>query len=248
MKTNMKQLLSVILALTLLISLQAQTKPSKTPAKTKPPATAKPALPVMKTAVDSFSYALGLSMAGFYKEQGVENINTALVTRAINDMKAGKALLDENEINNVIISFMQSSKSKKAEPAKKEGQAFLDSNKNKPGVVSLKSGLQYKILKEGSGPKPTPGDRVKVHYHGTLLNGKVFDSSVQRGEPIEFGVSEVIPGWTEGLQLMPAGSKWQLFIPSDLAYGDAGAGSDIPPGSTLIFDVELLEIVKPQGQ
>ena len=92
------------------------------------------------------------------------------------------------------------------------------------------------------------GDKVKVHYHGTLLNGKVFDSSVQRGEPIEFGVSEVIPGWTEGLQLMPTGSKWQLFIPSDLAYGDAGAGSDIPPGSTLIFDVELLEIVKPQGQ
>lgn len=197
----------------------------------------------MKNAVDSFSYALGLSMAGFYKEQGVENINTTLVTKAINDMKAGKPMLDQDEINNTIISFMQSAKAKKAGPAKKLGQAFLDSNRTQAGVVALPSGLQYKIIKEGSGPKPGPNDRVKVHYTGTLLNGKVFDSSIERGEPAEFGVSEVIPGWTEALQLMPVGSKWQVFIPSDLGYGDAGAGADIEPGATLVFDVELLEIL-----
>ena len=111
-------------------------------------------------------------------------------------------------------------------------------------MITLPSGLQYKIVKEGTGPKPTADDKVKVHYQGSLINGKVFDSSIERGEPVTFGVTQVIAGWTEALQLMPVGSKWQLFIPSDLGYGDAGAGNDIKPGSTLLFDVELLEIVK----
>jgi FKBP-type peptidyl-prolyl cis-trans isomerase FklB len=238
----MKAIISVVfVALSFYVSAQTKPAPKKVaPAAKKPVAPA----PVMKNALDSFSYALGLSMASFYKEQGITNINTALVTKALKDVTAGKPLLDEAQINNCIMGFMQAKKGEAAEPNKKEGQAFLEANKSKPGVVTLPSGLQYKVIKEGTGPKPAATDKVKVHYHGTLINGKVFDSSVERGEPITFGVSEVIAGWTEALQLMPVGSKWQLFIPSDLGYGDAGAGNDIQPGSTLLFDVELLDIVK----
>lgn len=242
----MKKAVFFVLFLNVSLAISAQTKPAAkkvaTPAK-KPAAAAQNA-PVMKNALDSFSYALGLSMAGFYKEQGISDINTALVTKALKDVKSGKPLLDDAQINNCIVNFMQMKKGEAAEPFKKEGQAFLDSNKKQPGVVTLPSGLQYKVIKEGTGPKPAAGDKVKVHYQGSLINGKIFDSSIQRGEPITFGVSEVIPGWTEALQLMPVGSKWQLFIPSNLGYGDAGAGADIKPGSTLLFDVELLEIVK----
>lgn len=242
----MKRTIFALISFSLTINAIGQTKPAgkktaTTVKKTVP--TAKPA-PAMKNALDSFSYALGLSMAGFYKEQGIENINTALVTKALNDVKAGKPQLDESDINNTIVAFMQSAKSKKAAPYKKEGQAFLDSNKKATGVITLPSGLQYRIIKEGTGAKPAATDKVKVHYQGSLTNGKVFDSSIERGEPIEFNVNEVIPGWTEALLLMTVGSKWQLFIPSDLGYGDAGAGTDIPPGSTLLFDVELLDIVK----
>jgi FKBP-type peptidyl-prolyl cis-trans isomerase FklB len=223
----------------------AQTKPAakKVATPAKKPTTAASA-PVMKNALDSFSYALGLSMAGFYKEQGISDINTALVTQALRDVKTGKPKLDDAQVNNCIMNFMQMKKGEAAEPFKKEGRAFLDSNAKQQGVVKLPSGLQYKIIKEGTGPKPSAGDKVKVHYQGSLINGKVFDSSIERGQPVTFGVSEVIPGWTEALQLMPVGSKWQLFIPSELGYGDAGAGADIKPGSTLLFDVELLEIVK----
>ena len=223
-------------------TIHAQNKPAAKPAAPKKVSQNQSA--VMKNALDSFSYALGLSMAGFYKEQGIENINTTLVSKALSDVKAGKPLLDDAEINNTIINYMQAAKSQKAAPNKKAAQAFLDSNKTKAGVVTLPSGLQYKIIKEGTGAKPSLNDRVKVHYHGALPNGKVFDSSVDRGEPVDLGVNEVIPGWTEALQLMPVGSKWQLFIPSDLGYGDAGAGADIPPGAALVFDVELLEILK----
>jgi FKBP-type peptidyl-prolyl cis-trans isomerase FklB len=241
----MKKGIFSALLLVLTIAVSAQTKPAtkKVATTAKKPSTAAPA-PVMKNALDSFSYALGLSMAGFYKEQGIKEINTALVTKALKDVQTGKPMLDDAQVNNCIVNYMQLKKGEVAAPNKKEGQAFLEANKKKEGVVTLPSGLQYKIIKEGTGPKPTAGDRVKVHYQGSLLNGKVFDSSIERGEPATFGVSEVIPGWTEALQLMPVGSKWQIFIPSELGYGDAGAGQDIKPGSTLMFDVELLEIVK----
>ena len=241
----MKKGIFSALLLVLTIAASAQTKPAtkKVATTAKKPSTAAPA-PVMKNALDSFSYALGLSMAGFYKEQGIKEINTALVTKALKDVQTGKPMLDDAQVNNCIVNYMQLKKGEVAAPNKKEGQAFLEANKKKEGVVTLPSGLQYKIIKEGTGPKPTAGDRVKVHYQGSLLNGKVFDSSIERGEPATFGVSEVIPGWTEALQLMPVGSKWQIFIPSELGYGDAGAGQDIKPGSTLMFDVELLEIVK----
>jgi FKBP-type peptidyl-prolyl cis-trans isomerase FklB len=128
------------------------------------------------------------------------------------------------------------------EPNKKAGDAFLAANKTKEGVVTLPSGLQYKILKEGTGPKPTPADSVVCNYRGTLIDGKEFDSSYKRGQPATFPVGQVIKGWTEALQLMPVGSKWQLFVPPDLAYGDRGAGPDIGPGATLIFEVELISI------
>ena len=241
----MKKGIFSALLLVVTIAVSAQTKPAtkKVATTAKKPSTAAPA-PVMKNALDSFSYALGLSMAGFYKEQGIKEINTALVTKALKDVQTGKPMLDDAQVNNCIVNYMQLKKGEVAAPNKKEGQAFLEANKKKEGVVTLPSGLQYKIIKEGTGPKPTAGDRVKVHYQGSLLNGKVFDRSIERGEPATFGVSEVIPGWTEALQLMPVGSKWQIFSPSELGYGDAGAGQDIKPGSTLMFDVELLEIVK----
>ncbi|MFD2720232.1 FKBP-type peptidyl-prolyl cis-trans isomerase [Hymenobacter monticola] len=125
---------------------------------------------------------------------------------------------------------------------KAEGEAFLAENAQKSGVTTLPSGLQYEVIKEGSGPKPGPSSKVTTHYHGTLINGKVFDSSYQRGQPATFGVNQVIAGWTEALQLMPEGSKWRLYIPSDLAYGKRGAGRDIPGDTALIFDVELLKV------
>jgi FKBP-type peptidyl-prolyl cis-trans isomerase FklB len=141
------------------------------------------------------------------------------------------------------MSYVQKQQSEKALGNKKLGLEFLAANAKKPGVITLPGGLQYLILKEGTGPKPRLTDMVRVHYHGTLIDGRVFDSSVDRGQPIELNVNGVIPGWTQALQLMPVGSKWKLFIPSDLAYGDRQAGQLIAPGSTLVFDVELLDIV-----
>jgi FKBP-type peptidyl-prolyl cis-trans isomerase FklB len=212
----------------------------------KPAATATPV--ALKTTQDSLSYAIGISVANFYKQQNITNINTALVVRAISDVnKNGKLILSEEQCNATIVNYMQKAKAQKATGNKKLGLDFLAANKNKPGVVTLPSGLQYTILQAGTGPKPALTDMVRVHYHGTLIDGKVFDSSVERGQPIELSVNGVIPGWTEALQLMPVGSKWKLFIPSNLAYGDQAAGPMIGPGSTLIFEVEVLDIVKPKG-
>ena len=237
----------VLLALAVLpaTAMLAQSTAKKKPvAATKKPATPASSAPVLKNAADSFSYAIGLSIASFYKAQGISNINNSLVVKALADSKVDKALLNEQQVNNCIVSYMQKTRSENASPNKKAGQAFLAENKKKPGIVTLPSGLQYQVIKEGTGPKPTIDDQVKVHYHGTLIDGTVFDSSVERGQPITLGLKNVIPGWTEALQLMPVGSKWKLFIPSDLAYGDNPAGPTIKEGSTLIFDVELLEIVK----
>jgi len=199
----------------------------------------------LRTTQDSLSYAIGISVANFYKQQNITNINTSLVVKAINDVnRKVKPLMDEQQCNSTIVNYMQKAKAEKSAGTKKIGEEFLAANKTKPGVVTLPSGLQYTVLKEGTGPKPGPTDKVKVHYHGTLIDGRVFDSSVDRGQPIELSVNGVIPGWTEALQLMPVGSKWKLFIPSNLGYGDQQAGQLIAPGSTLIFDVELLDIVK----
>jgi len=206
------------------------------------------ATPVMlKTTQDSLSYAIGLSLANFYKQQNITGVNTALVMRAITDVNKGTKLpMDEQQANACIVNYMQKEKAAKASVAKKQGEDFLAANKTKPGVVTTPSGLQYLVLKAGTGEKPKLTDMVRVHYHGTLIDGRVFDSSVERKQPIELAVNGVIPGWTEALQMMPVGSKWRLFIPSNLAYGDQQAGPMIAPGSTLVFEVELLDIVTPK--
>lgn len=230
----------------------------KKPAVKKPasaPKTAvasKPAKGNLASERDSLSYSIGVSIAQNIKQQGPKDVNSALIAQGLDDaLKGGTMSLSMEQVQQVIQNYYQKQMvAKNAEAMKasaenkKIGEAFLAENKTKSGVVTTASGLQYSIEKEGTGPKPTATDRVKVHYAGRLLDGTEFDSSIKRGQPAEFGVGEVIRGWTEALQLMPVGSKWKLYIPSDLAYGDRGAGADIKPGSTLVFDVELLDIVK----
>lgn len=193
--------------------------------------------------LDSVSYGLGVSIGENLKQNGLEGINTEMFSKAMQDVMAGKqTALTAQEADQIIRNYMMAEQSKKSEAASAEGKAFLEKNKAKKGVITLPSGLQYEVIKEGNGPKPALSDQVTTHYHGTLIDGTVFDSSVERGEPATFPVSGVIAGWTEALQLMPQGSKWRLFVPSNLAYGDRGAGGKIGPGATLIFEVELLSI------
>ena len=178
------------------------------------------------------------------------DVDPAILLQGLKDGLAGsKPLLTEEEARTLLTQLQEDMRKKQAEKAqqmgaanKTEGEAFLAANKNKEGVVTLPSGLQYKILKTGTGPKPTASDSVVCNYRGTLINGTEFDSSYKRGQPATFPVNGVIKGWTEALQLMPVGSKWQLFVPASLAYGDRGAGADIGPNATLIFEVELLSI------
>jgi FKBP-type peptidyl-prolyl cis-trans isomerase len=227
---------------------KAPAKKTTTPAK--PAAAAAPALTTRK---QKFSYALGMNigsgLGANLKKQSVE-VDPALVSQGLKDALAGtKTRLTEDEAKAVLTEMQNEVKKEQQEKAaqlgaanKKEGEEFLAGNKGKEGVVTLPSGLQYKILTEGKGPKPTAADTVVCNYKGTLINGTEFDSSYKRGQPATFGVGQVIKGWTEALQLMPVGSKWQLFIPSNLAYGERGAGADIGPDATLIFEVELLSI------
>jgi len=243
-----KKIVITILSVSTVLGTRAQEKKPAAVAHAGGAAKSTAAPLSLKSVQDSLSYAIGLSVANFYKQQNITNINTALVTKAINDVnRKNKLLLDEQQANTCIVNYMQKAKAEKSSGNKKIGEEFLAANKNKPGVISLASGLQYSVVKEGTGPKPGLTDKVKVHYHGTLIDGRVFDSSIDKGQPIELSVNGVIPGWTEALQLMPVGSKWKLFIPSNLAYGDQQAGPLIGPGSTLIFDVELLDIVKPDS-
>lgn len=224
-------------------------RPVARPAGTPPPSRSGV---VLRSNNDSLSYSIGLNIAQNMKQQGLTNINSVVLAKGLDDaMKGGSMAMTPEQANAVLGAFMQKQMvarqaegAKASEGNKKIGNAFLAENKAKPGIVTTQSGLQYMVEKVGTGAKPTTTDRVKVHYTGRLLDGKVFDSSEQRGTPAEFGVTEVIRGWTEVLQLMPVGSRWKVFIPSDLAYGDRGAGGDIGPGATLIFDVELLDIVK----
>ena len=243
-----KKLIVPVLSLSVCLPVTAQIKNTTAAAHTNSgarTAVSTSSTVSLKSTQDSLSYAIGLSVANFYKQQNITNINTSLVVKAINDVnKKGKLMLDEQQANQCIVNYMQKAKAEKSAGNKKIGEEFLAANKTKPGVVTTASGLQYTVLKEGTGAKPALTDKVKVHYHGTLIDGRVFDSSVDRGQPIELTVNGVIPGWTEALQLMSVGSKWKLFIPSNLAYGDQQAGALIAPGSTLIFDVELLDIVK----
>ena len=195
--------------------------------------------------MDKVSYALGLSIGNNFQNSGINDLQIEDFVKGLKDILGGQTPeISYDEAKQVINDYFMKLQKEKFEINKKAGEEFLNINKGKAGVVTLPSGLQYQVLQKGEGPKPTASDKVKCHYHGTLINGTVFDSSVQRGEPAVFGVSQVLPGWVEALQLMPVGSKWRLFIPSDLAYGEHGAGEAIEPNSALVFDVELLDIVK----
>jgi FKBP-type peptidyl-prolyl cis-trans isomerase FklB len=235
-----------------------QAPASQTPAAKAPAAAgtthhataAKSATPlVLKTDKDKASYALGMNMGKGLQKDAVD-IDPNIFARGLKDgLAGGKTLMTAEEATaaiNVLKAEVKKNQEAKMQLAgdanKKEGDAFLAANKTKEGVVTLPSGLQYKILTAGTGPKPTAADSVVCNYKGTLINGKEFDASSKHGGPATFPVGGVIKGWTEALQLMPVGSKWQLFVPADLAYGQRGAGGDIGPGATLIFEVELLSI------
>lgn len=202
----------------------------------------------LKTQKDKVSYSIGLDIGRNLKDQSIE-VDPKLLSQGIQDATSGKHLLTDEEIQKVMSTFREEMQAKAAAQAKvigdknlKEGNAFLAENKKKKGVVTLPSGLQYKIITAGTGKKPKGTDTVTTNYKGTLIDGTEFDSSYKRGEPASFPVEGVIPGWTEALQLMPVGSKWQLVVPPSLAYGPRGAGQAIGPNATLIFEVELLAI------
>ncbi len=195
------------------------------------------------TKMDSVSYSLGILLAQNLKKQGFTSLDATAVAKGLKDVVEGNDLqVSEEEANQIVSQYMQAQQAKQYEGVIAEGKQFLDENAKREGVTVLPSGLQYEVMQAGDGLKPGPNDQVTVHYEGRLLNGKVFDSSVKRGQPATFGVTQVIQGWVEALQLMPAGSKWRLFIPYDLAYGERGAGQDIGPFSTLIFEVELISV------
>jgi FKBP-type peptidyl-prolyl cis-trans isomerase len=192
----------------------------------------------------SLNYALGAYVGGIMKEAGVA-MDQDFVLQGFKEAHSGKNKFDQmqmQEMFEILNQKLQAQQLKGADAEKQKGEVFLAENKKKEGVIETASGLQYKVIKMGNGEKPLATDRVKVHYHGTTIDGVVFDSSVERGEPIVFGLNQVIKGWTEGVQLMPVGSKFIFYIPSDLAYGDRGAGGAIKPGAALIFEVELFEI------
>ena len=198
--------------------------------------------------MDKTSYAIGLSFGQHLAESGIKGIDYNSFARGVEAMCEKKPLeidiQEAQQLLNTYFTKLQAEQEVASADKRKAGEEFLKENAKREGVITLKSGLQYEIMVEGNGVIPNAKDKVKVHYHGTLIDGSVFDSSVQRGEPAVFGVTQVIQGWVEALQLMPVGSKWKLFIPYNLAYGERGAGSMIQPYSALIFEVELLDIVK----
>ena len=194
--------------------------------------------------MDKLSYALGLVIGHNLKEMGVDNLNGADFAQAVADVLAGNATAMTNaEAQQIVATYMQEKEAEKGKAAREAGEKFLAENAKKEGVVVLPSGLQYVVLTEGSGRKPSATDNVKCHYEGRLTDGTVFDSSFRRGEPAVFPLNGVIAGWTEGVQLMGEGAKFRFFIPYNLAYGERGAGGSIPPYAALVFDVELIEVL-----
>ncbi len=266
MQNTFTSMLSILAAgMILLGSAQAQQTAPANPPKTPPaaaqsstapkttqkPAAAKhPATLVLKTQKEKASYAIGMNIGKSLHNNALDNVDPNILLRGLKDALAGnKPLLTDADAQAALTAAQADARKIQeekmriaAEPNKKAGEAFLAANKSQPGVVALPSGLQYKILSAGTGPTPSATDTVVCNYRGTLLDNTEFDSSYKRGQPAKFPVSGVIKGWTEALQLMPVGSKWQLFIPSDLAYGDQGRGNIIAPGATLVFEVELLSI------
>lgn len=207
--------------------------------------------PKLKTSMDTISYIIGFSIGKQAHSQELKFEMEALSQGIVNSMNGEKPTFTEEQQMQIMMKFQQVMQEKMMKKRQKDvienkakGQEFLNKNKVKSGVVTTASGLQYEVLKAGNGPKPKVDDMVKVHYHGTLIDGKVFDSSVDRKQPVDLNVNGVIKGWSEALQLMSVGSKWKLVIPSELGYGEQGAGQDIAPNSVLIFEIELIEILK----
>lgn len=245
----MKKSILIFLISVVSVSIYAQTKPAAKKPAARPTnsvnktGVARP--PVLNTALDSLSYALGMIDATFFKSQGVEKINYAMMNKGFEDvLKGNNCLLTTQQADMTVREQLQAFMRKKSQATIDEGTKFLSENKKREGVKETASGLQYEILTMGTGPKPSDTSTVKVHYDGFLINGKKFDSSRDRGEPVSFGLGQVIKGWTEGVQLMPVGSRFKFYIPYTLGYGEQGAGGSIPGGAALIFDVELIDIVQ----
>jgi FKBP-type peptidyl-prolyl cis-trans isomerase FklB len=226
-------MLALLLAFTVSLEAQAQKKKEKDKFK-------------LKTQSDSLSYSLGVLLGESMKKGDIGDIQIEAFSHAFErQMNGDSVLIGREAADGFMRTYMMARFENKKKQNLEEGKKFLEANKTKPGVVALPSGLQYKVIKDGQGESPKSTDKVRVHYHGTFINGKVFDSSVERGEPIELGVDRVIKGWTEALQLMKPGAKWVLYIPSDLAYGENPVpNSPIGPNEALIFEVELLEVIK----
>ena len=233
----------LIICLTVSLFATAQTKKTTTTVTKPKLAITYTAAQAMKNTKDSASYALGYRIAQSMKGQGLQEINMAIFEQGFKAGVQTQSVIPDSLLDVCIKNYQDKMMNEKIAANRAAGKAFLEENAKKPGVVKMTSGLQYLILKEGTGTeKPTLKSNVRCHYHGTLITGEVFDSSVQRGEPISFPLNGVIKGWQDAVQLMTVGSKWRLFIPSELAYGERSAGALIGPGSTLIFDVELLGI------
>ena len=195
--------------------------------------------------MENLSYALGMVIGHNLKGMGVKNLNATQFAQAVTDVLEGHAtLLDDAEAQRTVTEFLQRQQAEAGKAVREEGERYLAENAQKEGVTVLPSGLQYVVLTEGTGAKPKATDRVKCHYEGRLTDGTVFDSSYRRGEPAVFPLNGVLAGWTEGVQLMGEGAKFRFFIPYQLAYGERGAGQSIPPYAALVFDVELIEVVK----
>lgn len=250
----MKQFFLGVCTLTMMgIVVNAQTKP-KPKLTVVNPTVAKPATSIFKNATDSFSYALGMNVANNLKQQGIEQVTYAIMQKAMEDVfKKRPVSLNEQQANSCIQQRLQANAAQKATGEKAKAIAFLAENKKRTGVITTASGLQYEILKKGDATSATPKltDTVVANYAGTLIDGKEFDNSYKRGEPLTIPVGGVIRGWTEVLQLMHIGDKIKVYIPSELGYGERGAGADIPGGAALIFEMELLAIkpaVAVQGE
>jgi FKBP-type peptidyl-prolyl cis-trans isomerase FklB len=253
---SMKKIVLILISFSLVgFGFAQTTKPAGIPKSVvsvlKKPATTNKAIPtkpaavsvVLKSVKDSASYALGFRVAQSMKGQGLQDISMALFEKGFSAGVIAKSIIPDSLLDVCIKKYQDNMSLEKITFNKAVGKAFLEANAKKPGVVSMSNGMQYEVMVAGTGSvKPTLSNKVKCHYHGTLIDGSIFDSSVQRGEPITFPLNGVIKGWQDGVQLMTVGSKWKLFIPSDLAYGDRSAGPFIGPGMTLIFEVELLGI------
>jgi len=238
-KMKLVKIFLCLLVMIALVSAQTKSKNPKTNNQNN-----------LKVEEDSVSYAIGVNIGANLSDPSMK-INFDLLIDGMRDKKKGASKLTDSQVKSVLESFNQKIIKKKSDDNsavasnnKIIGEEFLNDNKKKPGVITLPSGLQYKVIQEGTGASPRDSSIVKVHYKGTLIDGREFDSSYKRGEPAQFPLNQVIKGWTAGLQLMKVGAKYQFFIPSNLAYGDTGAGEMIQPGSTLIFEVELIDIIK----